>query len=173
MVKGRCFQSAKQVGFVHFRVLSRFGTPTNPKSCACLHTDDWDDFSYKTLYQLAVYDEDGLRHRIGNVKIGQFSMSGFRISIPPQFEQLDERYFSLGGDESYYEGLNKLGAATRDRILEGLRDLSLDKNLFERALKEKVTGVSLLRSIRRRPSRGNMHGWLGVALDFLITTSLT
>jgi predicted ATPase len=132
---------------VYFIVLPRFGSPPHSGPCAGLHVDGWDDFGYKTLYQLSVYDDEGIRHRIGGVKIGQFGMEEGRISIPAEFDELDERYFSLGLDESYYEGLNKLGPSVRDRVLRGLQDLSLNQDLFDRALKEKVTGVSLLRSV--------------------------
>lgn len=133
---------------MHFFVLSRFGSPSPPRSCAGLHNDGWDDFGYKTLFQLSVWDDEGIHHRVGDVKIGHFEMGYGRVSIPSEFDQLDENYFSVGLDESYYEGLNTLGSSIRDRVLQALRDLALDRDLFERALKEKVTGVSLLRSLQ-------------------------
>jgi predicted ATPase len=139
---------------VYFTVLSRFGSPSHSGPCAGLHIDGWDDFGYKTLYQLSIYDEQGTRHRIGGVKIGQFGMEEGRVSIPEEFEELDERYFSLGLDESYYEGLSKLGLSIRDRVLRGLRDVALDQDLFDRALGEKVTGVSLLRSVMPATVKG-------------------
>lgn len=134
---------------MYFIVLQQhYDSPPEPRSCACLIIDRWDDFHFKTLYQLVVYDNEGTRHRVGGVKIGRFAMEQEgRVSVPTEFDELDERHFSLGEDETYYEELNKLGPGTRDRILRGLRDLSLDQGLFERALKEKVTRVSLLRSV--------------------------
>ena len=53
--------------------------------------------------------------------------------------------------------MNRLGAATRDRILRALRDVALDSELFERALDEKVTGTSLLRSVDRSTVTGQFH----------------
>lgn len=131
--------------------------PAKAKSKAFLLTDNWDDwFKYNTLYGLVVFDASGERHDIGGVKIGQFEMVADqrRAEIPESFEELDERFFSIGQDDSYYEDLNKLGAEARDRILRSLRDMAFDQELFERALKEKVTGVSLLRSVSPATVRG-------------------
>jgi hypothetical protein len=127
-------------------------SPTVAKSQAFLLTDGWDDwFKFNTLYILFVFDENGEKHRIGEVKIAQFSMKEGqkRPELPETFESLNEAFFSLGQDDSYYEGLNKLGPELRDKILRCLCDVALDSELFQRALKEKVTGVSLLRSVNR------------------------
>lgn len=122
--------------------------------------DNWDDwFTYSTLYSLVVFDEDGERHAIGGVKIGQFAMAEGqrRADVPDEFDALDDRFFSLGQDDSYYDDLNRLGAATRDRVLLALRDVALDLALFDRALDEKVTGTSLLRSVDRSTVTGQFR----------------
>ncbi|WOH57767.1 AAA family ATPase [Bradyrhizobium sp. BWC-3-1] len=101
----------------------------------------------------------GERHDIGGVKIGEFGMAENqrRPDIPTSFDELDQRFFSLGQDDSYYDDLNNLGPEMRDRILHGLRDVALDPELFERALDEKVTGTSLLRSVSPATVRGQFH----------------
>lgn len=127
---------------------------------AFLLTDKWDDwFEYSTLYSLVIFDHNGERHTIGGVKIGQFAMEDGqrRPNLPERFDELDERFFSLGQDDSYYGDLNQLGAATRDRVLRALRDVALDTELFERALIEKVTGTSLLRSVGRSTVTGQFR----------------
>lgn len=127
---------------------------------AYLLTDNWDDwFKFSTLYTLVIFDEDGNRHSIGGVKIGQFAMQEDqrRAQLPEEFDTLDDRFFSLGQDDSYYDALNALGAATRERVLRALRDVALDPDLFERALAEKVTGTSLLRSVDRSTVTGQFH----------------
>ncbi len=117
---------------------------------AFLITDNWDDwFKFNTLYTLYVVDAEGERHSIGGVKIGQFAMEvGQRCAaVPDTFDELDERFFSLGQDDSYYANLNELGPELRDTVLRGLRDMALDQELFRRALPESVTGESLLRFV--------------------------
>jgi predicted ATPase len=142
-----------------FNVVDRI--PRVPaRSRVFLINDNWDDwFEFSTMYFLVYVDEDRQSHDIGGVKIGQFRMRSRqrRAAFEQEFEQLDERFFSLGQDNSYYEHLNSLGTDIRDRVLRGLRDVASDLELFERALKEKVTGVSLLRSVTPATVRGQFH----------------
>lgn len=145
----------------YFRVLP-VGTRPSAQACdsAYLLADNWDDwFKFSTLYTLVIYDEAGDRHSVGGVKIGQFAMAEDqrRPNLPEQFDNLDDRFFSLGQDDSYYDALNALGAGVRDRVLAALRDVALDSDLFERALAEKVTGTSLLRSVDRSTVSGQFH----------------
>ena len=131
--------------------------PAGARMKAFLLTDNWDDwFTYSTMYSLVVYDAEGKDFVAGGVKIGQFGMrEGQRRSeIPDQFDQLSEEFFSLGQDDSYYEKLNELGPELRDQVLRGLRDVALDQERFQRSLDEKVTGVSLLRSVTRATVQG-------------------
>lgn len=131
--------------------------PAGSRMKAFLLTDNWDDwFTYSTMYSLVVYDAEGQDFVAGGVKIGQFGMrEGQRRSeIPDQFDQLSEAFFSLGQDDSYYEKLNELGPELRDQVLRGLRDVALDQERFQRSLDEKVTGVSLLRSVTRATVQG-------------------
>lgn len=152
---------------MNFRVLGRFATLPSGVPNAALVSDSWNDFGYKTLYSLKIRDEAGEIHLIGGIKIGQFAMgeNEWQVSVPPEFDELDERYFSIGQDDSYYENLNKLGPNIRNEVLKCLRDIALDQDLLQRALSEKVTGVSLLRSVTiptikgqfRRLARGGVR----------------
>ncbi|WP_049399713.1 MULTISPECIES: AAA family ATPase [Stenotrophomonas] len=127
--------------------------PEGARSRAFLLTDNWDDwFTYSTLYSLIFYDARGDEFQVGGVKIGQFQMTDGqrRPLIPDEFDELGEEFFSLGQDDSYYEKLNELGPELRDQILRGLRDVAIDQERFGRALGEKVTGISLLRSVPKK-----------------------
>jgi len=134
--------------------------PVGRIDTAVLITDNWDDwFKFSTMYVLYYYDADGERHRIGEVKIGQFGLTSDqrRAAIPNSFDALGENFFSLGQDDTYYENLNDLGANVSQKILSGLRDVALDEELFEQALEEEVMGVSLLRSVTRSSVRGQFR----------------
>ncbi|MFF4983340.1 AAA family ATPase [Streptomyces sp. NPDC001046] len=127
---------------------------------AYLVTDNWDDwFRYSTQYDLRYRDVDGRLHDIGQVKVGQFAMAEDqrRPDLPLTFRELDNRFFSLGQDDSYYQNLNKLGSDIRDEILRGLRDIALDEELCVRALREPVTGTSLLRSVTQATVEGQFR----------------
>jgi len=138
---------------VRFTVLpDRSQPPDEAASRAYLVTDNWNDwFEFNTQYFLYYCDSNKKAHSIGFVKIGQFGMHQEQRQplIPNDFEQLDDRFFSLGQDDSYYENLNRLSGDVRDDLLRALRDVALDKNLFTRALSEHVTHRSILRSVSR------------------------
>lgn len=138
---------------------SKFNIPSRARSKAFLLVDNWDDFGFKTLYELVIFDSGGECHEIGYVKIGQFGMQVNQRSpgIPNQFDELHEQFFSLGQDDSYYVDLNKLDSKLRDKVFRGLRDMALDLGLFDRALHEDVTGTSLLRFITHESVRGQFN----------------
>ncbi len=74
------------------------------------------------------------------------------------FESLDDRFFSLGQDDSYYDHLNELVPDLKDEILNALRDLPYgESDRFEAALKEPVTTVSLLRSVAKGSVRNQFR----------------
>ncbi|MET7889989.1 AAA family ATPase [Streptomyces mirabilis] len=120
-------------------------TPSPRK--AFLVKDNWDDYHFKTTFFL-LYSDGTEIHEIGQVKIGQFGMEEHeRTTLPDHFESIDERYFSLGQDDTYYEKLRDLGDDVRLGVMNSLRDLAYDHELCVRALGEEVTRTSLFRSV--------------------------
>jgi ABC-type cobalamin/Fe3+-siderophores transport system ATPase subunit len=144
-----------------FTVLpARSPTPDNVQNKAFLLADKWNDWGeYQTQYDLIVVDGEGQKHSIGSVKIGQFGMKEgqMRPDIPESFESLDDAFFSIGQDDSYYIGLNALGDFLRDQILNGLRDLALNPAMLDKALTEKVMEKSLLRDVDLQTIRGRFR----------------
>jgi ABC-type multidrug transport system ATPase subunit len=141
-----------------FSVLRARGVPpANVKNRAFLVSDNWDDYTYKTTFTLLVVDHRGKRHRIGTVKIAQQGMGRGHPDIPREFQALDERFFSLGQDDSYYAGLGELGEDVRRAILGALRDIALDPSAFERASGEAVTERSLFRDVSRSTVLGQFR----------------
>ncbi len=137
-----------------------FEVPSSGSFSAYLVVDNWDDwFEFSTTYRLTVFDGDATRHDMGYVKIGQFRMKkgDRRPAIPETFERLDEQFFSVGQDKSYYQTLNALPDTLKEQILHGLRDVVRDQALFVRALGERVTTISLLRSVSPATVRGQFR----------------
>lgn len=143
-----------------FSVIARGRLPAAANSKAFLIRDNWDDwFEFETLFSLVVFDAAGKQHDIGGVKIGQIGMrkDQRRPELQGKFDHLEEPFFSLGQDDSYYEGLNTLGEEMRDHILASLNDVAADLALFDRVLEERVTATSLLRSVTPTTVRGQFH----------------
>ena len=138
-----------------FRIVARNQSigSTGLVNVGLLISDSWDDwFEFSTLFKLVVYDREGSRNLIGAVKFGQFDLKKgeyyyAKESLPKEFEYLPKQYFSLGQDDTYFDALNNLGDEYRDHILGALNEISVDDELYERAIQEKVTKVSLLRAV--------------------------
>jgi len=125
-----------------------------------LWADNWNDWwKYQTLYMLTYFDAGGQVHQIGAVKIGQFAMDKeqARPNLPAQFDNLDDRFFSLGQDASYYAAIAELDENVARQLLVALKDVVADQDLFARALEEDVMGSSLLRSVTVRSIEGQFR----------------
>jgi predicted ATPase len=133
-------------------------TSTPDRETAFLERNGWDDYHFRTLFTLRYRDQNGTLLVVGDVKIGQFGMgdSG-QVVLPDEFERLDSDQFSLGQDDSYYHELNALGDDVRNDILESLNDVALNLDLFDQALTESVTRISLLRSVSVPTVRSQFH----------------
>lgn len=153
---------------LNFQVLSSgISIPKEARFRAFLHRDNWDDWGkYCTQFYLTILDAEGMHHDIGNLKIGQVGLkpnsslgakqqTGHRYpAIPPEFENLDPPFFSLGQSEEYYEKLAKLGDSIRIAVLSSLHDVAYDVALWGVVNEEYVMNESLLRFITRTEVEG-------------------
>ena len=82
-----------------------------------LEEDHWDDFGYKTAFNLIYVDEHGSKEEIGWVKIGSKEMKTTHTidDIPKEFTSLDNTFFSLGQNVDYYKQLSSLGESIRKK----------------------------------------------------------
>jgi len=140
--------------------------PATSVNRAFLVYDRWDDWGkFRTQFALVVFDGQGQRKRIGDVKIGQRGLRsapqaspGERApELPPPFETLDEQFFSLGQNEAYYEALAELPENLRIELLQGLRDCAFNPEIFEEYFNEEVMQESLLRDVRASSVRGRLR----------------
>src|SRR5690349_21596059 len=114
-----------------FRVVPYSGSRNLASADQCfLISDSWDDFSYKTTFQVVYFDNTGERHDIGSVKIMQRGMTHGRVPVEQNFDALADDYASLGQDQSYYENLVALQETPRIEVLIGLRDAVWDEDRY-------------------------------------------
>jgi len=142
---------------MRIKVLSRSGKlSNNTKSTIFLIWDNWNDYSFYTLFGMFYVDESSEIHDIGSIKIGCFGQEEQdRIfTIGSELDRLNERYFSLGQSDIYYTNLNKLGVEIRDLILNSLNDIAKNEELYEQAINERVTRISLFRTISPSTVKG-------------------
>lgn len=120
------------------------------KGTVQLLPNNWDDYSYKTLFSLHYVDNTGQHIELGSVKIGYRGQSkGWtKDKLPSQFDSLPEGWFSVGQDVEYYErASNTLSRDDRALILGGIRDVAIDEGAFKIAESEDVFATSLLRGV--------------------------
>lgn len=138
-----------------------------------LQRDNWDDYSFRTTFSVSYCNSSGDLVSIGQVKIGVEGMKTNRKAIsdshtiiepavafdiiPKQFSKLDDKYFSLGQDESYYANISSLGDDKRVEILTALQDIAFDLKHFEKFRGEQVMAASLLRSVGPNSVREQLH----------------
>ena len=138
-----------------------------------LRRDNWDDYSFRTTFSVFYCKNIGETISIGQVKIGVIGMEPQKREmdkstivtepaiifdiIPKQFSKLDDTYFSLGQDESYYANISALGDDKRVEILTSLQDVAFNLDHFRRVRGERVMGTSLLRSIGPNSVREQLH----------------
>ncbi|MGX9379552.1 AAA family ATPase [Pseudomonas sp. JQ36] len=125
--------------------------PPSTSNAAFLRYDNWNDYSYVTMFYVTLCDQDCNQHNLGNVKIGfkgqTTSASTYSKLISP-FNYLTDDFFSLGTELEYYEKLAKIeNKEARDTYLKSLRDIVWSEKHLETALGEDVFSTSLLRGV--------------------------
>ncbi|MDR6869560.1 putative ATPase [Bosea sp. BE125] len=137
---------------IHFHVIPRSGNfPSEGKNAAYLKIDHWNDYSFVTMFEVVIFDENSARHDLGNVKVGfqdQTESTSTFSTLTPDFKELGPSYFSVGLDIDYYLTLSrKVSREFCDFYLGSLRDVAHDDAVLQFAAGEKVFQVSHLRSL--------------------------
>lgn len=142
---------------MNFVVLGRNENTFQSVNTAFLTIDHWNDYSFVTMFYLTVYDEKGIEHDIGNVKIafkGQTTEISTYTKLGKQFSLLGEQYFSLGSDVNYYKKLNQLSSELKEAILKALEDIVYKPEKIKVIEDEDVLNTSLFRGI----TLSDVHG---------------
>ncbi len=148
-----------------FRVL-QVREKLNPKwkGQVFLCPGNWDDYSFKTSFDVVLLDEDGNTVDLGTVKIGRKGQpKGWTLEqMPKEFEALSDAYFSLGQDVKYYKkAYDALAPETRNQLLRALRDVVLDDATLAVATGETVFKASLTRGVSLSTVRDQFKRVLG------------
>jgi len=153
-----------------------FRVPTDSELSVYLIKDNWNDFSFRTLYQITLFDEKGTEYDLGYIKIANFGQTTEeRLELPTEFEELDQRFFSLGQSSEYYVTIQKLNPQLKELFLTNIRDIVFDEELQSKALEEEVTRTSLLRdtsivTVKEQYSRILNGGSILTPYNFKYTT---
>lgn len=113
---------------------------------AVLVQDNWDDYGYKTTFQVTLHMSPDESHDLGNIKIIEASRTSGYTEMPKQpFAELPVGHASLGADLDYYETIYKLGRDVFEPFLRGLRDVAYDDDIKAGVEDSEAYQVSMLR----------------------------
>lgn len=136
---------------IQFRVLGlNERVSSKSRQVVQLSPGNWDDYSFKTSFNVTYIDHQGNKTELGTLKIGYVDQpKGWtRETIPADFESLPDGWFSLGQDVDYYKTAhNSLEPELREAILVALKDVVHNKELLEVAANEQVFRDSLTRGV--------------------------
>lgn len=137
---------------IQFFLIPRNGNiPAEERNAAFLRIDHWNDYSFVTMFQVTLFDENAVRHELGNVKIGfrgQKEETSTFSTLGQGFAALAPEYFSVGVDIDYYLILSRnVSSAFQAEYLKALRDVAHDQQALGLALDERVFQTSHLRSL--------------------------
>ena len=109
---------------MEFRVLSKNTfIPDNSKDTVYLRIDHWDDYSFVTMFFIALHDGNGQLHDIGEIKIGfkgQTVGTDTYTKLPDRFESVGDDFFSLGQSVDFYRKMASLPDGLGKRRHAGL-----------------------------------------------------
>ena len=132
-------------------MLRDYDIPSQATNTAYLQYNNWNDFGYQTLFNLTVFDENGTRFDIGNIKlgfVGQDDETTVVEHISEEFENLSDDFFSLGQDADFYQNMvEDLSEEMVTNLLTTLGDVVHDDSRLECAKNEPVFNISLLRTV--------------------------
>lgn len=124
--------------------------PDQGRKTVYLIPDNWNDYSFKTLFEIHAFDEDGVLHELEHIKIGfkgqteSTSTEGY-LKNNQNFDALPKDCFSLGVTVDYYKKLAQLNENFKQELLSALNDLVYKPELLDEIKDEPVLATSLLR----------------------------
>ncbi len=129
--------------------------PDEDPNVLYLMRDNWNDYSYKTLFE-AYYQGKF----VGGVKIAFCGMTKSTPTIdriPHEFESLSQGFYSLWPTVKACQEAYEVQEATGCNIFESLNDIAYDLDLFDRVKGEDACATSLMREATETAVRGQLH----------------
>lgn len=125
--------------------------PIDQVNTVYLKIDHWNDYSFVTMFDVYVYDQNGVGRSLPNIKIGfvgQTTEETTYGTLDREFTELNSDYFSVATDVDFYRKLwLDFSPEWRDSFLLRLRDVVRTPAILEIAENQTVFNTSHLRSV--------------------------
>lgn len=109
----------------------------------------WNDFNFETTFYLYICKGE-LEKKVGEIKVGfcgQTKNLHTYKNLDEKLDKLPQGFFSLGQEPEYYVSLRDILGDRKKILLEALRDVVYDENLFQATQAEDVFKESLSRYV--------------------------
>lgn len=129
---------------------TRMADWTKSEDTIYLNFSKWNDYSYRTLFNMVYMDENRNIHEIGQIKIGfvgQDENTPTLSKMQTQTVRLDEKFFSLAESPDFYSNLYALGRDFANTVLQSLNCVVVNEKAMAIAQDEPVFIKSLLRHV--------------------------
>ncbi|MGC4102340.1 AAA family ATPase [Ferruginibacter sp.] len=126
--------------------------------CLVLSKNSWDDYGYKTSFDLFHYKDATNRIEIGQVKILHAIEKS--TSVESDFDKLDSAYCSLGTTLEYYKRLKSEFPNNYKQVLRALNDAAFFDSVRKEFVKNDGFQTSLLRSTESQLALNDAKKWL-------------
>lgn len=111
----------------------------------------WNDFSFRTLFNVLLIDKNGNALALGQIKIGFVGQdeetSTYAAIGGKPFKELGANFFSLAESPEFYEALYKLDPKVCHEVLKALRCVVVSEKAMKIAKDQRVFQRSLLRDL--------------------------
>ena len=115
------------------------------KPCFFLDSIVWDDYGYKTSFQLYYVNQDGNKSNVGKVKICKKNENKTLDVIPKSFTSLGLDYCSLGQDTFYYSKIKEILGDDAMAFLYAMKDAAVFSRISDDFVNDSGFRYSLLR----------------------------
>lgn len=121
--------------------------------------NNWDDFSYKTLFDATYIDKQGKHIELGSIKIAKSELDeGWtKEFLPKKFEELSSDFFSLWQSAESYKKVREIEEEYDMDIFKSLNDVAYDISLLERYGDQRIVTQSLFRFVSIHTCRNQFH----------------
>jgi ABC-type multidrug transport system ATPase subunit len=136
----------------HFTYNNTHPIPSVFPSFNMVLNNGWNDYGLVSLYCLFYFDNDGMEHKIGELKIindsiksveGNTSLSGI---LPDKFHELDFNFCSLGQTISFYTSLKSYLGSQFEHFLWAIKDCAFFPILLDKFESHTYFKSSLIRN---------------------------
>ena len=133
-----------------------------------LVSDNWDDYGFKTTFQLLFYDKKNCWKSLGYLKILNDEETCTKKVLPESFTALPSTFCSMGQDNDYYAKLKEILPQQYQSVLYALKDAAWFPDIqyrfenhsgFKNSLLRDSEAIVILSSIKRKIERGEENSW--------------